>query len=383
MAEWTIVHLDHDEVEIDTFHPENLQFNLEKGENGPHTINYEISRSADNVAPLFVRPYVTDFELYRDTDLILAGMHTMFSVNSDEEHCKIGGKGWLHYLERRFWPFDPNDPDAHKVKHTGSPTPDDPGEGFAYKEFDLDPMQIIADILDEVLAEPESLAITYSLTNIGETVDIYTIDLIDTENILSKIQSLAQRDPGDFDFWITNAKQFQRANPRIYDLAIVDDDTEAEHIFEASDLDTGLNNVRFTNTGPEQTRLYGQGVSQAIERVSRREYIPGSEQFRLLEGHTSFGDVSDSTSVSRLTRKKMLFGLNPVHEITIEVVTEQISNFWTRFKPGIGIWLYADLEGWDIQSAQEVVTMNCSIDNEGNELVTLKLNQIYGAETLS
>jgi hypothetical protein len=384
-AKWTVKHLEHDGTVLSTFKPENLTFSLEKGENGPHTVSYELSRGNDSVTPAFVGPYRTDFELYSDTDLIVAGMHTLFNVESDQEHVKIGGKGWLHYLQKRYWPFDPNDPNAYRKKAgLAAPDDDDPPTGYAYAVTGIDSMDIIGDMLDMITADPNSLEITHSLVDIGHD-PVFSIDLIDTESIYDKIVTLSQEDPGEFDFWVTNAKVFQRAAPRLYSLDVVEDEEHAdiEHIFDSEVLDSGLHSVGFTNTGPVATRLRGTGSSQSTTLASVREFFDGSAEFRLLEDNISFGHVNTQSRVVTLTRKHMLFGVNPVHEITITVVSDRIANFWTRFKPGKAIWLKANLEGWNIDSAQEIVTMTCNPDNAGNELVTMRLNQIYAAVGIS
>ena len=385
--EWTVNHLEHDDSLIVTLRPEDLTFTLNKGENGPHTVNYNVSRSRNAIEPDFIGPYRTDFELLRDDDVIIAGMHTMLGVNSDEEMAQVAGKGWLHYLQRCFWPFNDTDFDAY-VYGFGlvAPTLGDPFAGYAYSAVNQEVMDIITDMLTLVLSFDDTLPITHSLVSISHDIEFFSIDLIDTESIYDKIVTLSQEDPGEFDFWVDNNKEFHRIAPRKYNVANVvsdENDDDIMHIFDSEVLDSGLHAVRFTNTGPDATWLLGYGASQSHDLADVRQYGPAITTYRRLMNIANFPGIITPERVQRLTRKKLLFGLNPVHEITIEVVTDRVANFWTNISPGCAIWLKADLEAHVIDSAQEVVSIECTPDISGNELAVLKLNQIYGADTIS
>src|SRR5262249_55495491 len=101
MAEWTVKHRDHKGRFLDSFKPENLHFQLNL--NQPDTIDYELS--LQDAYEGFVGPYRTDWELWRDDRYISGGLHTGVAGGVGDEHVKIAGKSWLHYLERRQWPF--------------------------------------------------------------------------------------------------------------------------------------------------------------------------------------------------------------------------------------------------------------------------------------
>lgn len=384
---WTVKHLEHDDTLLATVRPENLTFTLNKGENGPHLVNYELSRAHPVVVPQFIAPYATDFELLRDDDVIVSGMHTMLGVSSEEEHVKISGKGWLHFLQRCLWPFNDTDVDAF-VYGFGlvAPTLGDPYSGYAYTAENQEVMDIITDMLTLVLSFDDTVPITHSLVSIGHDIEFFGIDVIDSESIYDKIVTLSQEDPGEFDFWVDNNKEFHRIAPRKYNVANVvdnEDDVDIKHVFDSQILDSGLHSVSFTNTGPDATWLLGTGATQSHDLADVRSYAPAVVQFRRLMAMASWSGVITPERVARLTRKKLLFGLNPVHEITITVVTDRIANFWTRITPGCAIWLKSNLEAHNIDSAQEVVSIECSPDLQGNELATLRLNQIYGADTIS
>jgi hypothetical protein len=385
MSDITVKHKQHDGTVINTFRPENLAFTLNKGENGPHDISYELSRA--QVSPDMIGPYRTDFELIDNSTFgpvtIMSGLHTMYSMASNEEHVKIAGKGWLHYFERRFWPFDGSDPNlwARKVGTLSVATLGDPPTDFAYyTQTPVDSMVVMKDLLNVLqLFDPvNTLDYTYSLANIGHTIDTFGVSNLDTENILSKFQFLAQQDPGMFDFWMDNNKVMRRAAPHRYNVNVWNTPSLAEKVFDSTDTNTdGVFYVSFTNTGPDATRVLGYGQSQSSTLASVKQYNPASATYRLLESEASFDNIIDRNQVIGLTRNKLLFGVNPVHEIEVTVVPEAITNFWTRFQPGVAIWVTADLEGHTIDSAQEIVSIDGTSDNQGNLTAAFKLNQIY------
>jgi hypothetical protein len=299
--------------------------------------------------------------------------------------AQFAGKDWLHYLERRYWPYNDADPNFYRKGHPTSTPPDmsNPPTGYAYYvdvgSDHLDSMEIITDMLDIVLGLPNSLDLTYSLTNIGHIPALFTVELIDTENVLSKIQTLSQEDPGSFDFWVDYLKVLHVVAPRQYDIGVVSDPSLAEHTFDTSVPSSGIFTVGWTNTGPAQTRLIATGMNNSSTLVDVREYTPASDVYRLLEDHTNFDTTFEPSALKNLARKAELYGLNPVHEVTLSVIPESISDFWTRFQPGKAIWIKAWLEVHNIDAAFEIVSMDYQTDSSGNEVVDFRLNQIYSS----
>lgn len=400
LTDFSIEHYDHDGDIITSFSPENLKFSLLKGENGPHTISYELSRSRASVGPDFIGPYRTSFRLYAQASttpvFLLAGVHTSLEVESDQEMASVAGKGWLHVLERRFFPYEASGPNVHRIKFGGgSPTSDDPPTGFAYYLADEDGFAV-GDIITELTAEvfdfSNEWGLSVNVASIGSDESTgpiyYTIDLIDTENILSKLTSLSQRDPGEFDFFMTedsDDRVIHFVGPRRYSLDVVDDpeDADIQHIFDSENPQSGLISVKFTNTGPAATRLVGTGSSLAEGSVSTRQYNPGIDSYGMLESEINFPEANDADSIEKLTRKALLFGTNPVHEITITAAPELVTNFFAKMKPGKAIWLTANLEAHNIDSAQEIVQVDYDVDASGESIATITLNQIYAAVGLS
>src|SRR5215831_3228565 len=155
---WSINHYNHRTVDgpqtdssflITTFTPENLSFTLNKAENGPHEITYEVSRSSGIANPDFIGPYRTDFELWSPDStpvLVMAGPHTLLNITSRQEHAKCGGKDWTHLWEFEYWPFDPANWSSNRL---GIPVTDSfhPPYGYSYHVTSREVMSIISDIL--------------------------------------------------------------------------------------------------------------------------------------------------------------------------------------------------------------------------------------------
>src|SRR5262245_30197191 len=108
MAEAIITHMEHDGTIRDTFRPEDLHFTLRLDE--PSDIDYEASLAMPNMRAGFVGPYRTDFLLTVDGEPVIGGLHTPYERQGEDESVRIAGKCWMHYLEKRHYPFDPQAP---------------------------------------------------------------------------------------------------------------------------------------------------------------------------------------------------------------------------------------------------------------------------------
>ena len=71
------------------------------------------------------------------------------------------------------------------------------------------------------------------------------------------------------------------------------------------------------------------------------------------------------------TRKEFIFRAQEVHEIELTVDPTIVGDFWETIRPGFAIWLRQDLQLHELNSAQRIVSMDCTIDNEWNAEVKL------------
>jgi hypothetical protein len=182
VSQYLIRHRKHNGDVLHTFTPENLHFALNL--NLSHDISYQIALDnpiiqEENTAegdPFGA--YQTDWQLLRDGQQVdeMRGMITSVHIPSESEYVELTGKSWLHYLERRHYPFDfdPNGPYFKQI---------------LFRAFQTDMASIISSIIQAVCSRPHSLAIsTDFLDGMPPTFrENVQIDFGDTEDIFSKI----------------------------------------------------------------------------------------------------------------------------------------------------------------------------------------------------
>jgi hypothetical protein len=360
-----------DSVYFQTIQPENLTF--ERNFRKPHAIYYEVSfgatdiRGRQAVTHNFIGPYRTLWRLRRGNQTILRGMHTQVQANSEEEHVKVAGAGWVHDLELQIFPFNPSDPNAFVVNTPRIPgiawgVPDPPG---------VDHATVVKTLLDNAYGLAYTLPLRYTLPATGNVTEI-RIDLGDSESIYSKIDGLASSDPG-FDYAIANDLEFLIWSPHRYGDNVA---PQVIWAFEPS-FPQGPYKVEFSNIGPDATHVLGLGSGTSQRKGWSIGYPPGQAEFGRIVKVADFGNIPGPLNLYARTQSVLSLGLQPIHEIVVTVVPETIPLFWDLFKEGEAVWVNHDLEFHHIDSAQQIVTMACSVTNEGDEEVALHLNQIY------
>lgn len=403
---WTVEHYQHEYVPdpdapaaliadgslIQIVRPENLHFVLTLGQVGISTIEYDIARDAkdDDGDPIitqdFVGPYRTDFLLKKEgvTDPIMGGMHTQVSgLDGDDplDVIQIGGKEWLHYLERRNWPYDVA---LSQIRLDL--------DGFLFKATAVEVGAIIANILqtvrdlsanypgppDEFGPNPSySLGFTIDVDDTGFSTN-YEIPFMDSTSIFAMIQqlSLMGLTRGGFDFTITPAKVFRLIYPEIGDP----DSPIYTLEVDATTHIANMESVGFTNTGPGATHVLGVGAGTASQPGGINKHFPAnSAVFRRLDKVAEFATVKNLDALESLTSLELAFGANPIHEIPVIVNPAEIPDFWTLTRPGMYVAIDYDLGFHHINSTQKIISMDCRVDTEGEEEVQLTFNQHYDA----
>lgn len=384
-APWFLDLRQHNRTLVARVAPENLRFTKQLGVMGPHDFDCEISLSATDpegrvvVSPAFIGPYRTDFELRR-ADLahpVMAGIITSFGgAGAGEEHVKISGKDWLHYLERRCWPYDAT------LSYVNWP------DGFRFKATAAEIGQIVKDMLETIRdvspAYPAagtsySLDFTVDVDNTGHSRN-YEIGRFESQSIYDLIRDLASADKADggFDFLMTWDKKFRLVYPEL-------GDPDAPAISLEIDAATQMVNMLElgqTNTGPEGTHYLGVGAGTSTKQGGvNKHFRNNSRIFRRLDVVKDFGDVKDLDALEAFTSSALSMGANPLHEVPVKVDPSAIPGFWTKVRPGV----YADVRydlGYarlpnEVALPQRIVSMECDVDLDGNESVSLGLNQHF------
>jgi len=420
MPDWTVEHYEHeftpvsvghpeikdDGALIQTVRPENLHFILNLGVVGPSEIDYEISLSAldedgnpavrkNDDGESLIAADRTDFALRRSDigDPILAGMHTMVPDGQAGDECmKVAGKDWLHYLERRHWPYDA------ALSYVNWP------DGFRFKVTAAEIGQIVKDILETVrdvspnYPDPPdddnpsySLGFTVDVDDTGKTIN-FEIPPFESSSIYELVQQLSQMDHpapgsgGGFDFYMSPAKVFRLVYPELGNPAAPIYTLEVDVASElANMLETG-----FTNTGPTATHVLGVGAGRATRQGGvNKHFRANSARYRRLDKIADFGDVKNLDLLESLTAAELSFEANPIHEIPITIDpnakdadgADLFPGFWSTARPGKYIAVTYDLGFHKIDSVQKIVSMDCTADNHGNETVVLGLNQHYAVDS--
>jgi len=385
MANWFVRHLDHSGNVLDEFEPEALDFTWNLGQQGPHTVQYELSmQHAELHHGRWLNklgPYFTDFELFRDNRKIMAGMHVALSQgNVEDDAVTIGGKDYLHYLEKRHYP---------------SYSYDDLYIDLIETELDLPPApriwveQDISTVVSEMLTETRdidsySLDFSVDVPTFGQTIPYYRIDMGDTEMLLSKIQTMSRAwyDLG-FDFEMTPAKVF-KLYPREYDPSF----SPIWGTLPNGNGDPnppGFVDVGFTNQGVEGTHAMGIGSGIAVKGIANSHYRNNSAFYRRIDMIADVGDYGPDPHgdpikmLKALTNSAISVGANPFKEVELTLKPEEIGNFWKTespgFWPGRYIYLDHDLIWHHLDSLFKITSVRVQVDNERDELATIGLNQ--------
>jgi hypothetical protein len=380
MAEWLIRHLEHDGSIIDEFKPLNLNFNLVIDD--ADDVSYDISLAEPTMRWFLMGPKRTDFMLLRDHQTIIAGIHSFSGSRRGSELVNAQGKSWLWYLQNRHYPFDAADPTRY-LGGTASQT-----AHLGYQAFDH-PGRIISDLLDITLARPNSLDLHYGLPDAGPKIG-FNLQLADTESIYDKIKSLSEMggsgegDEAGFNFDVNPDKEFKIWFPQRFPNAARKDPSACIHTFDDITPPTELVDAEFQNHGPDMTHILTQGAGTGIKNPAR-SYSPSDDTqviFRRWDGTASWSDIQSGYYTDKGKRftdmSQMHFSAAAYPQISLPITVkpEAIPNFWTTFKPGLAVWVNLNFEVRRVQQPFKINQMQCVVDNEGNEQVTLDVEQI-------
>lgn len=374
MALWTVEYKRHSGEVLGIVAPENLHFVLNIDE--PHTLEFEQS-IFNTVTSIFrgdapsAGPYQTDWALKRDAFTVATGIVTRLEGQGGSEFFTISGQSYLHYLDRRIFPF--------QLTYSNSiSNPSGTGAriwaGGGYYAIQTNVDQILLDILDYVdNIDIYGLTFTTDIDPIDFAPFFYSIEGGDSESILSKVRALSelQYKAGGFDFEMTKNKVFKAYYPEkgsYTDPVIV--------IYVDSDGNTTATELGFANTGPEATHVLGSGGGGWLP--VNKDFPESSAKYRRLDSAHDFGDnVKSADMLDNMTSSHLSLGANPVHEVPITVNANEIENFWQAVEAGFYAYVQYDLGWHKIDSSQKIVSLDCTITNEGDENVAFGLNQYY------
>jgi hypothetical protein len=371
MPEYRIRHLKHNGELLHTVQrPIDLHFALNNS--APHDISYAVSlddpitRENNTLENDFIGEYQYDWEL-------MSGLITNIHSHQSDGIIEVTGKSWMHYLDKRFYPFDPLNPYKYRLS--------------AYQK---DATEIIHDMISAVQAQPHSMQFDLSdLVSASTFIENMRIEYGDTETILSKITTMAEgKRPDCFDFSVITEKfpgdpvinkRFHVWHPDRGDptsvvgyLYVPDDpDTEATE-GHPNITDPALYDVDWTSNGPAGTHILGLGAGLAVKLGSSWGHEEAQQIFRRLDFSIDFGDVPNRAKLDRLTTGAMRAAIGPSRDAPVKIRPESVNDFWGRYKPGVYYVELADLEGaHSVRGRKKLQQIDCTVTAEGEELVEL------------
>jgi len=394
--------------------PEHLGFSIRNSEAGH--ISYEIPLSEPFLRFEEFGPYRTDYQLYRRGNsgayqLLTEGMLTSVNLNKDRDSILVGGKDWLHYLERRTYPFDPVKYRAGDWVNWPKQWPNVQAPALATSASPVDVRDVVEEMLDamnRVTLPPlpggvpadtnrqNVLPIMFNNKATG-TMVMYKILPGDQTTMYEHIKKLSELSDGfefdilpqslEFKMWAPGRLQDQP----VYRITGVGTPTTSEAAGAVIEAD-------WTNDGPEGTFLVGLG--SAGHRVGAVWYYkPSIDRYRWLDKVYDYGDlyntgdliapgdIEDAQSDPEDFIFRMLKDqddLFPQRKLGLTLLNPEFMSpsFYTGGRPRglIGQrvhFAHTWSPYWRNDADYRVNAINWEVDQSANESVELELEIIY------
>jgi hypothetical protein len=370
---WIIVHKEHDGTIRDILRPMNLEFRLQR--NDAHDITYDISKAEPSMRWSFVGPYRTEWELWLDDKMITSGWHTQIITKKGEEVIHVAGKGYLNYLQVRHYPFNPDAPNQF-IGGTAANN-----QGVAYQKLD-DVANIISEVLEIVLARPNSMNIHVGALNPLGQVHGLRIELGDTTFVYNHILPLSELHPG-FDFWCdippatSSVPEFNIGTPFVYDPRAVTDKTYCIHTFDGYRTPTDVVDVEFDNSGPAMTHILALGQGTSSRLGVALSYDQSEQIFYRIDGTLDESEVMTKKHLTALAQAQLSHDLWPQHLLPLVVKPDEIPGFWEKFIPGEAIWLKENFESNNVDNACVINQIHGIVTDQGDCTVELAIEDIH------
>ncbi len=353
---YTVEHLNIAGTSLGSTNP--VEPTWEKVLNEPHTVDYSLHLTDPLALLAKTRPYKTDFAFKRNDVTLIGGMHTQVGVDEGNyEELQVAGKSWLHYLERRRYPFNPADPTQY-VRI--------PGE-FPIRWVSMDIFQIVYDMVDEVIALNNSLPITHAATLAGITQH-FEFGIPDMTSVLSHIQALADQAPG-FDYDILPNKVLTLWTPQR---------GVTTPIFTAN-INPGTGNVSnwsYSNLGISGTRMMGFGPGIGGDRLpALRQNLTVEAAYRNFSATEDFGLTRDRVRLAAKTQNALNHAITEQIEFSMSfsdaTVCEEIMD---DVELGDVISVVGDTGYQNLNRHMRVIAISGTENREGDEIITLTVD---------
>ena len=356
-------------------------------------------------------PYRTNFELWRQSVgtgvLVMDGMLTSINLNKDRDTVLIAGKDWKHYLQRRIYPFSPEEYIEYDESNPAS-WRHWPKKWPTGVIGDRDPVpveEIIRDILLSMRTgvpidsrSPDSLrtagpvhGMPHLVWNLPVT-QIATKQVIypgDQTTIFDHIQRFSEMEPG-FEWDILpnpggGPGEFKMWSPKRY-LNEIPPAMWIRHTALMSEADGAVIEFDWTNEGPDGTYLIGLGSSEGVKVGRVWEDAQTTEKFGRLDLVYDYGEMQHTDSI--LQKLKDQNDLWPQKKLSLTLLNPEFStpNFYTAGRPRALIGNYIRVTHdfpplHRVDAYFQINALDWNIDSSTNESVTLELMMVYEPAT--
>lgn len=371
-----------------------------------------------------IGPYRTDYYIYRagqssQYSLLAAGIITSVNLAKDRDTLLLSGKDWLHYLERRVFPFSPEayldmdtlDINGNKyftywpINYPYIPLGTlDPDTYNASNKVD------VTDIVEDLLLAIEQQSnpkfpnrpILYPGTATGPRGTLglvmnnapigyltsYRIYPGDSTTIFEHIKKLSEQSNGfEFDI-LPGTKEFKIWGPQQIDSqfpASTRLQATPVYTFIPSALETtgAILEADWTNDGPDATVVVGL-ASSPRHFGATWTYLPSVDKYRWLDRVHDFGEVKDEELMEGMIKDQN--DLYPQTKLSFTLLNPEFlsPSFNTGDRPrsliGNRIRFSADWSPYRPATTYRDYQVNgliWNIDASGNEAVTFEVQAIY------
>lgn len=363
-------------------------------------------------------PFRTNYQLWRRSTgsgvCISSGMVTSTNLNFNRDTILVGGKDWLHYLQRRIYPFDPELyvdggwtqwprqwPDLRGI-YGPRDFIQNPTVAQLTGGVKIDVAVIVREIIQSMWFDPpteivkpptgpmrnvqwpngvdRTTGVPPFKQNLKETGQNTTYKIFpgDTTTIFDHITKLSEQVEKGFEFDIDPfSLEFRMWSPRkdmdTYPMYTI---FPGEHEFSGQVVD-----FDWTNDGPDGTYLIGLGSGR--HKVGRIwTDADNVELFGRLDKTYDFGEVSDPDMLIELLKDQN--DLHPQRKLALTLLNPEFlsPNFYTGDRPrslvGRRIQVQAPFLPYRQINAQfRVNAIKWAVDNSTNENVELELEMEY------
>lgn len=407
MADWFVKFLDRrDGVPVGEFSLQNPEVEVRNSEVGGFSGEIALGQTYRGGVGGITRdqfvPYEVNYEVWRQSTgsgvCISDGMLTSLNLNFNRDTVLVAGKDWKHYLQRRIYPFTPED------YITYNPTKPNNFWDKWPKQWPYDPINdpapdiatIIRDLLlsmrtgeavdAQTSPRPTVWAdgvpdITWNISDTGVTIPSYTIYPGDQTTIYDHIQKISEMKDG-FEWDITPiSHEFKLWAPQRYV-----NNAWWTYWFAPSDfeVDGAVTEFDWTNEGPNGTYLIGLGSGEH-KMGATWTTVKNVDAYGRLDLVYDYGEIKSYDMI--LNKLKDQNDLWAQKKLQLTLLNPEFlpTNFYTGGRPRSLIgdtvrvtYFFRPLH--QVNAFFQVNAIKWNVDPSTNENVTLELMQIYEPE---